>query len=91
MAGAKYASIDSFMASGLSGPYAMPAMVVPSPMPTTPSLQNTFTSISVWPYIVATDSLCGRMVGRSTREVSMRSMKAAGMDGGVEEVVTRRL
>ncbi|MCY1251309.1 hypothetical protein D9M72_650580 [compost metagenome] len=46
-------------------------------MPTIPSLQWTFTSISVCPSIVATDSLCGRMVGKSTSSVSIRSTTGA--------------
>ena len=90
IAGARYVSIASFIASGLSGPYAMPAIVVPSPRPVTPSLQHTFTSISVWPCIVATDSLCGRIVGRSTRRVSMRSMVTEDMGHAVEVKFLRR-
>lgn len=76
LAGARYASVTSFIDSGLSGPYAMPAIVVASPIPVMPSLQNTFTSMSVWPCMVATESLWGRIVGRSTRQVSMRSIVA---------------
>ncbi len=52
-------------------------MVVPSPTPVTPSLQVMRTSISVWPFMVATDSLCGRIVGRSTSTVSTRSTTGA--------------
>ncbi len=61
-------------------------MVVPSPMPTTPSLQNSFTSIRVCPCMVATDSRCGRIVGRSTRQVSTRSTVARdGAEAAVAE------
>ena len=45
-------------------------MVVPSPQPTMPSLAAMRTSTSVWWFIVATESLCGRMVGTSTSIVS---------------------
>ena len=46
-------------------------MVVASPQPTMPSLQVSLTSTSVCVFMVATDSLCGRMVGTSTRKVSI--------------------
>src|SRR6202521_2094986 len=46
-------------------------MVVPSP---TPQLRIR-TIMSVWPLITVIDSLCGRMVGRSTRIVSTESMR----------------
>ena len=47
-------------------------MVVHSPMPVIPSLQWMRTRVRTWPFIVATDSLCGRMVGRSRITVSTR-------------------
>eukprot|EP01136_Pigoraptor_vietnamica_P034706 Opistho-1_new@98993 len=51
-------------------------MVVPSPTPTVPSEQYRRTIISVWPFMVAIDSWCGRIVGRSSSRVSTRSTTA---------------
>ncbi|KGS88420.1 muconate cycloisomerase 1 [Burkholderia mallei] len=62
------------MLSGLSSPYARPPIVVPSPTPSIPSEHRTRTSTSVWQFIVATESLCGRTVGTSTSSVSIRSI-----------------
>src|ERR1700738_4488339 len=55
-------------------------MVVPSPIPTMPSEQRMRTIISVWLLMVVMASWCGRMVGRSTRNVSTCSIfGCAGM------------
>jgi hypothetical protein len=51
-----------------------PPIVVPSPRPTIPSEQWIRTTTIVCLCIVAIDSTCGRMVGRSTKKVSIRSI-----------------
>lgn len=49
-------------------------MVVASPVPTIPSVQRMRTKTAVCRIIVAIDRTCGRMVGKSTRKVSMDSI-----------------
>ena len=50
-------------------------MVVPSPKPVIPSEQTILTIINVCACIVATDSKCGRMIGKSTTYVSTASTR----------------